>query len=298
MRKIITVTLNPAFDTIVRSGRTKTFPGGKGVNVARALKALGIRATPMIAVAGVAGAALAREVRREGLAPVVFVLAGETRTNTTVVDRNGRVTRVFEPGPFWHREDVTRFKMAFRQRIRGAFAVIFSGSLPPGVPPGFYRDLIRLAKRAKVKTFLDTSGEAFTAGIGAQPFLIKPNRAEAEMFLGEKLLSRRAVKKGLQTFQARGMKRVLLTLGKAGCVLAGEGKFLWTRTPEIRGHAVGCGDAALAGCVAAIMAGGGLEDQIRNAVACGGVAARSFKPGAIGLKAVQRMAKKSRVQQF
>ncbi|MBF0122151.1 MAG: hexose kinase [Candidatus Omnitrophica bacterium] len=296
--RILTVTLNPALDRIVRSGKTTIFPGGKGVNVSRALKALGLVSMPLIAIAGTSGRRLSGQLRDEGLPPVLFILRGKTRTNTTTIHRNGMVTRIFESGPVWAREDVMRFKKFFASQILGARIVIFSGSLPVGVPSSFYRSLIGVAKRAGAQTFLDTSADALGEGIKAKPFLIKPNQEEAEAFLKCRLSSQRLVKKGLRSFLKRGMKMVLLTLGEAGLVITQGEEFLWARGPKVKGHTVGCGDAALAGCVAGMMAQDRLEDQIRLAAACGAEAARSIKPGAISKKGVQRMAGRVRVKQF
>ena len=266
--------------------------------MSRALKALGFASTPLIAVAGVSGRSLAGRLTREGFFPALFLLEGKTRTNTTTILRNGTVARVLESGPFWTRDDVRRFEKFFARQIRGASVVIFSGSLPSGVPSRFYRDLISVAKRAGAKTFLDTSKEALGEGIKARPFLIKPNRKEAEAFLKRALSSRRAVKKGLQSFLKHGMKMVLLTLGEEGTVIIKGSEFLWAQGPRLNGHTVGCGDAALAGCVAAIMAHGALLGQIRLAAACGAAAARCIKPGAIRKKTVQRIEKQIVVKQF
>lgn len=296
--KIVTVTLNPAFDRIVRGGRACSFPGGKGVNVSRVLKALGLSSTSLVAAGGRSGRRLIRSLRREGLMPSGFSLKGEVRTNTTRVLARGRMMRDMGEGPLWHSADAERFRIFFIRQIAGASVVVFSGSLPPGLPDRFYGELIMIARKAGAATFLDASRASLREGVRAHPLAIKPNRAEAQELFGRDLSSRREIKKALQSFPGRGMKMGLVTLGAQGAVLAWYGRFFQACGPRVAGHGVGCGDAALAGWIAAFLEKAPPQEQLRQAIACGAAAAGCLKPGAVRPSAVRRMKEKITIKEI
>jgi len=234
---ILTLTLNPSIDRTLcvkalTPGRemrvisVTACPGGKGVNVARALRALGVPVTSLT------------------LTDILDVLP---RVNTTVIDQKGCSSRFLEPGPLIAKAQWHRVEAAVRKAARQAEGVILSGSLPPGVPAEAYARLVRGTRQA----FLDTSGPALVAGVHAAPFLIKPNREEAEALLGYRIRSRAAVRKALRSLAGYGIKRVLLSLGEEGLAGTNGQDFLRAALPSRRGLTVGCGDAALAGFLAA-----------------------------------------------
>ncbi|MBF0569375.1 MAG: hypothetical protein HQL18_01180 [Candidatus Omnitrophica bacterium] len=291
MRSILTVTLNPALDKIVHPDKTLVVPGGKGVNVSRALKALEVDSESLVAVAGRNGRALVKAMKAEGLVPLVFEVSGETRVNLTQAGGEGEdASRKIEPGPEWTEAQLKRFLKSFPAIVKGRALVVFSGSLPPGIPNKTYHDLIRLAHKEGVATVLDARGPALRFGIKAKPFAVKPNREEAEEFLKSKIVSREDIKKALQSFLDCGMKMVLLTLGIEG-LAAADGAECWlVRTQKFRGHAVGAGDAALAGALVAMMKARPFVDQVRLAAVCGGANVLGQVPGGISQETLARSA--------
>jgi 1-phosphofructokinase family hexose kinase len=308
MKTILTVTLNPALDEIVhvddrRKGcrQIQIFPGGKGVNVTRALKALGMSSTALVAVSGASGSTLVRGLKREHLSFMAFGLSyGETRVNRTAIeDRTGRVTRTMAAGPRWSVKDQRGFRRMFSKALERTSLLVLSGRLPPGVPSKFYSILIREAFAQGVPVFLDTSGAALRSGLRARPTGVKPNREEAESVLAARLSSRRAVRNALQSFLDYGMKMVLLTLGERGLAVAQGGRFCFVKAPRAkRGHAVGCGDAALAGFLAGWHRGQDLVACARSAAACGAANLLGDVPGGITKSAVKRIAARIKVEEL
>lgn len=187
---IVVVSLNPALDIthrvdnadwsgVNRAADVHVRPGGKGVNVARVLKALGVEVLLTGLAGGAAGSSLRAELSARGVDAVMAEIAGETRRTFAVVDAGRGDTALFnEPGPPVTADEYARFEDAFAAQLAGATAVVLSGSLPPGIPASTYADLIALAAAAGVPTLLDTSGEALVLGAAAGPEIVKPNLAE------------------------------------------------------------------------------------------------------------------------
>ncbi|GIM91612.1 1-phosphofructokinase family hexose kinase [Paractinoplanes toevensis] len=190
---IVTVTLNPALDltyavdALVPHGthRVTTVaerPGGKGLNVARVLHALGEPVLATGLLGGTTGGRVAALLRGEGVAASFVDIAGETRRTVAVVDR-ADATGFWEPGPTITEAEWSRFADHFRGLLREASVVTLSGSLPPGLPASAYAHLIAYAREAGVPTLLDTSGAALRHGLLAGPALAKPNADELAALL-------------------------------------------------------------------------------------------------------------------
>ena len=194
---ILTVTLNTALDITyrVRSLRPHTShrvtevverPGGKGLNVARVLAALGHEVT----VTGFTGGATGRTVQDAltavpGVVDALVPVTGATRRTIAVVDeRSGDTTQLNEPGPTVTVAEWSAFQEAYEDLVPSVSAVALCGSLPPGVPVGAYAALIRTAKAAGVPVLLDTSGEALRRGVAARPDIVKPNADELAELTG------------------------------------------------------------------------------------------------------------------
>ncbi|MBF0618609.1 MAG: 1-phosphofructokinase family hexose kinase [Candidatus Omnitrophica bacterium] len=286
MSKILAVTCNPSFDktllvdifkpgTEMRVREWRMVPGGKGVNVARGLQALGV------------------SVHALTLCDALPVLP---RMNTTIMDAKGVSTRVLEPGPLLDRAQVQKFEAFLKGALQDVNAIVLSGSLPPGMPSDFYARIMKEAQKRHVMTVLDTSGAALTKGLKAGPFIVKPNRDEAEAICGFSLSSDAAVKKALQYFTGRGKNIVLLSLGESGLVGFDGSRIFKARGPVIsKGLTVGCGDAALAGFLAGYFKGDAFEDCLRLAVACGAANVGAKMPGAVDTKVVLKFMKQIRI---
>lgn len=194
---ILTVTLNTALDITYRVTSLRPHaehrvsevverPGGKGVNVARVLAALGYGVT----VTGFAGGPTGQVLRERlastpGITDALVPVAGATRRTVAVVDRlTGDTTQLNEPGPHIGAAEWAAFLRTYDTLLADASAVALCGSLPPGVPVGAYAGLIRLARSAGVPVLLDTGGEPLRRGIAARPDIVKPNALELAELTG------------------------------------------------------------------------------------------------------------------
>ncbi|NEY32755.1 hexose kinase [Streptomyces sp. PRKS01-65] len=273
---ILTVTLNTALDITYRvralrphaSHRVSEVterPGGKGLNVARVLAALGHEVT----VTGFAGGATGREVRERlagvpGIVDALLPVAGATRRTIAVVDEHtGDTTQLNEPGPAVTTAEWHAFQEAYGELLAGARAVALCGSLPPGVPVGAYAGLIRTARAAGVPVLLDTSGEPLRRGVAARPDLIKPNAEELAELTGSHEPLRAA-----QDARRRGARSVVASLGADG-LLATTPEGRWRATPPapVRGNPAGAGDSAVAGLLSGLVERLPWPDRLARATA-------------------------------
>ncbi|EDY48028.1 sugar kinase [Streptomyces clavuligerus] len=256
---ILTVTLNTALDitytvdglaphTSHRVGEVTERPGGKGLNVARVLAALGRETV----VTGFAGGAVGSVLRgllaplgpRDALVPI----AGNTRRTIAVVDSvSGDTTQLNEPGPVISPGEWAALLDTYTALLREAGAVALCGSLPPGVHVGAYADLVRRARAAGVPVLLDTSGEPLRRGIAARPDLVKPNADELAGLTG----AREPLRAGRDA-RRRGAHTVVASLGPEG-LLATTPDGVWWATPPSRER--GVINIGIISAVAALLAG-------------------------------------------
>lgn len=285
---ILTVTLNTALDITYRvralrphaSHRVSEVterPGGKGLNVARVLAALGHEVT----VTGFTGGATGRVVQERltgvpGVVDALLPVSGPTRRTIAVVDeRTGDTTQLNEPGPTVTPAEWSAFQEAYDDLLASASVVALCGSLPPGVPVGAYAGLVRAAKAAEVPVLLDTSGEALRRGVAARPDIIKPNADELAELTGSHEPLR-----ATQDARRRGARTVVASLGEAG-LLAQTPEGCWRATPPARlsGNPTGAGDAAVAGLLSGLVENLPWPDRLARAVALSAAAVRSATAG-------------------
>ncbi|MFJ6086447.1 1-phosphofructokinase family hexose kinase [Streptomyces sp. NPDC092369] len=262
---ILTVTLNTALDITYhvpvlrphashRVTEVTERPGGKGVNVARVLAALGHEVT----VTGFTGGATGRVVQEHltataGIVDALVPVTGATRRTIAVVDRQtGDTTQLNEPGPTVTSAEWSAFQEAYEDLLASASAVALCGSLPPGVPVGAYAGLVRTARAAGVPVLLDTSGEALRRGVAARPDIVKPNAEELAELTGSHEPLR-----ATQDARRRGAGTVVASLGPQGLLAATpEGRWRATPPARVHGNPTGAGDSAVAGLLS------GLVDQL------------------------------------
>ncbi|AYG81436.1 Tagatose-6-phosphate kinase [Streptomyces hundungensis] len=272
---ILTVTLNTALDITYRvpalvphaSHRVEEVterPGGKGLNVARVLAALGHETVVTGFVGGPSGEVL--RALLAGLAPVdeLVPIRGATRRTIAVADAaTGDTTQLNEPGPVVSSTEWDAFLTAYGRLLDGAEAVALCGSLPPGLPVGAYAQLVRQARTAKVPVLLDTSGEALRRGIAARPDLVKPNADELAQLTGSREPLRAA-----RDARRRGAHTVVASLGAEG-LLAASPDGLWQAAPPaaVRGNPTGAGDSAVAGLLSGLVEGLDWPGRLTRAVA-------------------------------
>jgi 1-phosphofructokinase family hexose kinase len=302
---ILTVTLNAAIDRTVavpsfrqghrhRAVEASTVAGGKGVNVARALKLLD---RPVIATGlagGPTGARLMERLAEESILTDFTWIAGESRTNLAVIDpTSGEQTEINERGPEVSAEELERFLEKLLYLARGARLCAIAGSLPPSVPASFSARIVEELKTLGVETIVDTEGEPLTASIRAEPSAVTPNVSEAEGAVGHEFNDREDLLNGLASLVELGATDAVITRPE-GCVAsikAGDERRVYEVTaPPVEPVAtVGSGDAFLAGFVAARYDGRSPEEGLRFAVACGAESTQHFGAGSIDPAEVERL---------
>jgi len=284
---ILVVALNPALDVthdvpgidwtgVNRPTTVRAQPGGKGLNVARILRAVGAQ----VQVIGFAGGAIGDKVQSalgNLRVPAAFTrISRETRMTFAVVDTvRGDAALFNEPGPFVGPGEYTEFRGMYEKALAASQAVVLSGSLPPGLPPGTYAELGAMAESAGVPAVLDTHGEALLLGAAARPAIVKPNLAELEALLGRSLSTARgadkdAVAVAARELRAAGPHAVVVTLGADG-LWAATDDGAWQAAPptDVRGNPTGAGDAVAAGLAHGLVLGRPWEERLRHAVALG-----------------------------
>jgi len=275
---ILTVTLNPALDVTYDVGkltrhaghrvrRVQKRAGGKGVNVARVLAALGQEVLATGLCGGPTGD-LVREDLDEGGVPHSFQpVSGDTRRTVVVVDDDATVFN--EPGMLVHPAEWSLFQARFSRLVQSASVVVLSGSLPPGLPVDAYAVLTRLAKDAKV--IVDASGPALSAAVTASPDLLKPNAQE---------------------FAEAGLSptgTLVVSQGAGGMVAMADGRCLEARPPEVlKGNPTGAGDAAAAALAVALRDAAPWDEALRDAVALSAAAVLAPVAGSFDHAAYRR----------
>ena len=283
---IFTVTLNPAvdreltvdsiaFDTVLRASDWQVDCGGKGFNVARMLKSLGVASTALGFAAGKTGELLDNRLQALGIDTDFTWVEGETRTNVSIISsENGRYVKVNEPGPNIAEKHLVRLKEKIQARTRSGDWWVLAGSLPPGVPAEFYGEIIEIIHKASAKVFLDTSSEALRRSCGAGPLLVKPNAEEAHELTGLPVNDTREIAEAGAAIRKLGPANVIVSLGKDGALLV-NGRDVWSAaSPEIiEKNPIGAGDSMVAGMVWGLSEGADLSEALRRGIACGAATA-------------------------
>jgi 1-phosphofructokinase/tagatose 6-phosphate kinase len=305
---ILTVTLNAAIDRTVavpsfrqghrhRAVEASTVAGGKGVNVARALKILD---RPVIATGlagGPTGARLMERLTEESILTDFTWISGESRTNLAVIDpTTGEQTEINERGPDVTAGELERFLEKLLYLARGARICVIAGSMPPSVPASFSARMVEELKALGIETIVDTEGEPLIASLRAEPAAVTPNVREAEGAVGHEFNDREDLLSGLLSLVELGAGDAVITRPE-GCVaslLVGEEREE-RRAYEVTAPslepiaAVGSGDAFLAGYVSVRYDGRSPEECLRFAVACGAESTQHFGAGSIDPAEVERL---------
>jgi 1-phosphofructokinase/tagatose 6-phosphate kinase len=282
---IVTVTMNAAIDRTLtvpnfqigqrhRASEGLTLAGGKGINVARALKLLGVPVVATGLAGGRTGTRIVEELTAEAILNDFVRIVDESRTSTAVVDpTSASYTEINEWGPQVRPEELALLFEKLYYLSRGADFVVFSGSLPRSVGDDFYAEAIRDLNRRSVQTVLDAEGEALRLGIDAEPYLVSPNQREAEALVGQELYDEQDFLLALDALAELGARNVLIT-NESGCwALLREGRRVRRYravAPRVEPvSAVGSGDVLLAGFIAAHVDARAHEEVLREAVAAG-----------------------------
>ena len=281
---ILVVALNPALDVthhvpgvdwsgVNRPRQVRARPGGKGLNVARTLRALGSDTLVIGPAGGVTGDAVRAGLAEAGV-PARFVsIAGETRRTFAVVDTARHETALFnEPGPRVSAGEWAALIVLYEKSLAESSAVVLSGSLPPGLAVGSYAGLAARAADAGVPAVLDAEGPALLRGAAGGPAIVKPNLAELERTVGRSLsgpdLAATAAAAG--ELRAVGAGAVVVSLGGDG-LFAVTGDGTWHAAPpgRVAGNPTGAGDAVVAGLAHGLALGTPWPERLRQAAALG-----------------------------
>jgi 1-phosphofructokinase family hexose kinase len=302
---IITVTLNSALDKTLevpsftpgRRHRTvdqKTMPGGKGVNIARAIKRLG---QPVIATGlagGATGIRIVEGLNDESILNGFVRIREESRTNTAVLDpTTGLHTEINERGPTVSAQELELFRENLLYLAKGASICVFAGSLPRGIEPAIYSSLIRDVRKLGVTTMIDTDGDPLRLAMRSEPDLVSPNELEAEELVGHEFNDVADRAQAVTEMTRLGAGEAIMTVAD-GCYarVFDEGAATLYRVRILEQDArstVGSGDAFLAGYVAARYAGRSPVDCLRFGVACGAESTLHFGAGIIDPARVDRL---------
>jgi 1-phosphofructokinase family hexose kinase len=302
---IITVTLNAAIDKSLsvpnfRLGRRhrtveqRTMAGGKGVNIARTLKALG---QPVIATGlagGATGTHIVEQLTEESILNDFVRIREESRTNTSVLDpTDGQQTEINERGPAVSEREMELFRDKLFYLARGAAIVVFAGSIPHGVEPDIYATLIRGLQRMGVTTVIDTDGDPMRQAVRAEPHVVSPNVLEAEELVGHEFGGDEERSLAVREIAQLGPREAIMTLPD-GCfaqvLIDGQPRLLRARIEPREPVATrGSGDAFLAGYVAARYNGRSPEECLRSGVACGAESTGRLGAGLIDRREVHRL---------
>jgi tagatose 6-phosphate kinase len=324
---IAVVALSPALDVthhvdgvdwsgVNRPARVRAMAGGKGLNVARTLHALGADVLLLGVAGGPTGAAVRAGLQAAGVPAVFTEIAADTRRTFVVVDtRGGDVASFYEPAAAVTQAEFDQFLVTYRDALPGCAAVVLSGSLPPGRPAGTYAELITVAAEAGVPVLLDTSGEALLRGAAAGPAIVKPNLAELAAAAGRPLRwatgsdqaagpdragepDRAAVLAAAGWLREHGAQSVVVSLGAAGLLAVTAGG-VWHAAPDpVDGNPTGAGDAAVAGLAHALTLGQPWPDRLRHAAALGAATAAAAVAGEFAAQDYQRAVAGLRIRQL
>lgn len=285
---IITLTPNPSIDRTVtferlcrgevnRATSHRIDPGGKGVNVSRALAAQGAKTIAVVPEGGPEGHLMATLLDAAGVARHGVPIGGSVRMNVTALEPDGTTTKLNEPGPELTEAEVTGLLSALGDLIRSADDpapwVVGCGSLPPGAPADLLARLVRTARAEGARVAIDSSGAPFASAVAAGPDLVKPNRVELEELVGAELTTLAEVVEAAGDTLAQGVAAVAVSLGRDGAVLVDADGVTHARadiTAPV--STVGAGDCLLAGLLHDLSAGLPAGTALRTGVLWGAAA--------------------------
>ncbi len=286
---IVTLTINPAIDRTVSVDklvfedrayivdRTEA-AGGRGINASHVIHNFGGKTLALLTSGGVAGDRIQKMLAGLGFPVEVVRVKRESRTNFTISDKQGLTIKLNELGEPIESNELKEIHDLVEARLGKARWLMICGSVPPGVPPQFYCDIIRLAKRRGVKTLVDTDGEALLHSLDAKPTVITPNQNEAERLLGRALITRGQYLEALDRIQKMGPESVILSLGSRGAVASNAEGVFEVLPPHVDVLCpIGAGDAMAAAFTWSMDKKKSFADSVRWGVAAG--TAKAKLPG-------------------
>ena len=293
---ITTVTMNTSIDkaycmdhevqngTVMRVSRCRNSAGGKGLNVARAVKLCGEKVQATGLAGGFNGKYLESLLEKDEVQYQFLHIAGETRCCINILDECYGSTEYLEPGCEVAAEEEDRFLQRFPEIIQKSKIITISGSVPRGISKNIYAKMISKAKEMGKKVILDTSGELLKEGIKAKPTVVKPNQDEIELLYGVKIHTIEDVIKYARKIYEQGIPYVVISLGGEGALMVCEEGVFQGKPPKLEVvNTVGCGDSMVGGLAVALERNYTSQEALKFAVAVASANALSpntgdFKP--------------------
>ncbi len=295
---ILTVTLNPALDRFILEGKKELcLAGGKGINVSRGLKDLGVPTIATGFLGGKTGGLIKQYLNREGICHDFVDTSQETRINVTLINKARQPQRKIGDGKRIPRAFVRSFVQKYKQLLKNAAGVVLSGRNAKGVSDQIYFDLIRIAQQKRVSVFLDTSFKTLKRAIEAKPFLIKVNEEEFKDLFKIKSLNHKIILKSIDVLHKKGIKCLLISLGEKGVIgSSGHQAFLIVPPKVSSAYDVGCGDSMLAGFIDSFMKGEPFHNNLLTAACCGTQNASNLIPGKIDQRKLENIFKRCTIK--
>lgn len=283
---IYTLTLNPAvdreltvaaveFDAVLRASDSRVDFGGKGFNVSRLLKGMGVANIAVGFLGGKAGEMLQDGLKSLEIGTDFVWVAGETRTNVSIVTQSGgHYIKVNEKGPLVEAAKQQELLKKIDSLANPGDWWVLAGSLPPGISNDFYARIVDVLNQHKANAILDTSGDSLYLGCAEKPYLVKPNAEEAHALTGLPMETPAQIAVAAAEIRKMGAQNVVISMGKAGALLqTAEGTWL-THSPKIKEkNPIGAGDSMVGGLVSALTKGLGLKESLGWGVASGAATA-------------------------
>jgi 1-phosphofructokinase family hexose kinase len=261
---VITVTLNPSIDRTIalstlevgeinRAQEITLHPGGKGINVSRAARAYGVD-THALFIGGKLGETwMSSQLDKASIPHTVISHGDAIRSNMTIVEKSGKVTKINEPGPTLGSTEMEKVKEGLSQLPLSGNWIVFAGRLNPGLPASAYAELASFAKARGAKVAVDTSGEEFASAVKAAAVdLVKPNHHELSELVGRELHTIEDVVTAAHEVIAGGVETILCSMGADGALLiTADGATHCEPIEKVSGTPVGAGDILLGVFIAA-----------------------------------------------
>jgi 1-phosphofructokinase family hexose kinase len=273
---------------VLRLDGVSVTPGGKGVNVARAARALGVPAALVAFLPGHTGRAAAALIAEEGLTLQGVPVAGEIRSTAVILEPDGRATVLNEPGPRIAPADWTALEAVVEDALAAHGVLVCSGSLPPGSPDDAYGRLVRRARDSGLPAVVDANGATLQNALAAEPDVVAPNLGEAEGLLhgadGEEVAAgpdaRPRSEAAAVALVRAGARAAVVTAAAAGAAVASGGRTAWIEAPQVAvRNPIGAGDVLTAALAAALERGHDVEHAAREGVAAAAASVEAPRAG-------------------
>lgn len=278
-------------DEVNRAVEVEVIAAGKGVNCARSVIRMGSPAFVLQFLGGETGDWIASALTKEDVPARNIQVPTPTRICTTVIDRSsGMVTELVENAGHVDFKAVSEFKEVFEELVSKALVAVMTGTIPEGVEPSFYGDLLRMVRKYNLPTIVDAQGKSLLAACEQNPLLVKPNRQELEAATGVRCLDLKGLRRAIQRLHRLGAVWVLVTQGACGALLSDGKSMTKVQPPKIKSYnPIGSGDSLSAGIAIALNDRKSMIEAVRFGIACATANAESDGYGFLNPNRVDKL---------